>query len=228
MDGYKKRKITRTRSLKRTRSYPRPRAFTLSKNILRDKQRVTMRYSTQVTLSGDVAGSFGHIFDANGLYDPDRTGFGHQPRGFDEMMALYSKYVVTDAKVLCRFRNASNARIIPFIIVTDNQTLGSGVTDALEHSGCVSGTRRLARTSTPDESGIANQMALRHHVNVPKWKGVKDLLADTSLQGSNVTNPADSIYFIVGGVTDGAFNLVMDVDMEFTAYMLDPKQPGQS
>ena len=228
MDGYKKRKLTRTRSLKRTRSYPKPRAFALSKNILRDKQRVTMRYSTSITLTGGVAGSFGHIFDANGLYDPDRTGFGHQPRGFDEMMALYSKYVVTGAKIHCRYRNAGTGRCIPYIIVTDTQTVGSGVTDALEHSGCVSGTRRLLRTSTPDESGLASQMALRHHVNVPKWKGVKDLLADTSLQGSNVTNPSDSIYFIVGGVSDGGFNLVMDVDLEFTAYMLDPKQPGQS
>ena len=228
MDGYKKRKLTRTRSLKRTRSYPKPRAFALSKNILRDKQRVTMRYSTSITLTGGVAGSFGHIFDANGLYDPDRTGFGHQPRGFDEMMALYSKYVVTGAKIHCRYRNAGTGRCIPYIIVTDTQTVGSGVTDALEHSGCVSGTRRLLRTSTPDESGLACQSSLKHSVNVRSWKGVSDLLADTSLQGTGSTNPSDSIYFIVGGVADTAFNLVMDVDIEFTALMLDPKQPGQS
>jgi len=40
------------------------------------------------------AGITDYKFNLNGLYDPDSSGTGHQPYGFDESMALYSRYRV--------------------------------------------------------------------------------------------------------------------------------------
>lgn len=53
---------------------------------------VTLRYSQKVAISGTPS----HLqsFTANGLYDPDATGAGHQPMGFDQWAAFYSKYKV--------------------------------------------------------------------------------------------------------------------------------------
>ncbi len=35
-----------------------------------------------------------YVFRLNSLYDPDLTGTGHQPYGFDQFAALYSRYKV--------------------------------------------------------------------------------------------------------------------------------------
>jgi len=42
-----------------------------------------------------AAGSLGTtVYRANSVYDPDYTGVGHQPLGFDQMAALYAHYQV--------------------------------------------------------------------------------------------------------------------------------------
>lgn len=53
---------------------------------------VTLRYSKKVSLAGTPS----HLqsFRANGIFDPDSTGAGHQPMGFDQWSAFYSKYKV--------------------------------------------------------------------------------------------------------------------------------------
>jgi hypothetical protein len=48
--------------------------------------------------------------DLNSLFDPDTSGIGHQPVGFDQLMALYEDYVVYGVKYRVQFINpdASN------------------------------------------------------------------------------------------------------------------------
>lgn len=48
------------------------------------------------TASSPSAGYYGseQRYNLNSLYDPDYTGSGHQPYGFDQIMATYNKYRV--------------------------------------------------------------------------------------------------------------------------------------
>ncbi len=56
-------------------------------------------YCTIVTLtSGNGLLGTQQAFRLNSLYDPDYTGAGHQPYGFDQMSGLYSKYRVDKVK----------------------------------------------------------------------------------------------------------------------------------
>ena len=42
-------------------------------------------------------------FVANGAFDPNLTGVGHQPRGFDQFMAGYETFTVTGSKISVNF-----------------------------------------------------------------------------------------------------------------------------
>lgn len=42
-------------------------------------------------------------FRANGMYDPDASGTGHQPLGFDELSAVYNHYEVLGSKIVVDF-----------------------------------------------------------------------------------------------------------------------------
>jgi len=85
------------------------RALIGSANVfLPKKKRFTFSYSDMVTVNGLAAGAFqGHAFNGNGLYDPDDTGTGHQPRGFDQMKALYRTYKVNASTIRVRFVGTS-------------------------------------------------------------------------------------------------------------------------
>lgn len=74
--------------------------------------RTTMRYTelTTFSLSSATAASV-MDFSANNLRDPNITGVGHQPRGFDEYMNLYGSYTVHGAScsyhVVPRYSNSA-------------------------------------------------------------------------------------------------------------------------
>ena len=50
-----------------------------------------------VTATTGLAGN--HFFSANGCFDPNVTGTGHQPMGFDQMMLFYEQYTVVRSKI---------------------------------------------------------------------------------------------------------------------------------
>ncbi len=70
---------------------------------------VSLRYGQLVTLTAGVAGVYGteQVFRLNSLYDPDLTGTGHQPYGFDTLSSIYFHYKVTAVTVSMIFSDPS-------------------------------------------------------------------------------------------------------------------------
>lgn len=52
------------------------------------------RYCESRVLNGTTGALGAYVFSANGMFDPNITGSGHQPYGFDQMIAFYQKAVV--------------------------------------------------------------------------------------------------------------------------------------
>ena len=58
---------------------------------------VQLKYCGSFVL-GDAMSNAGHLISAIGMYDPDYTGIGHQPLGFDQWMHFYHHYEVLSSK----------------------------------------------------------------------------------------------------------------------------------
>lgn len=60
-----------------------------------------LRYAQQNVMSAGLSGIYGsnQAFNLNSVYDPDSTGVGHQPYGFDALALAYHKYKVVGATV---------------------------------------------------------------------------------------------------------------------------------
>lgn len=63
--------------------------------------RGSFRYAETFNLTTGTSGVMGtqQVMNLNCLYDPNYTGAGHQPYGFDQIQALYQKYQVDKVKV---------------------------------------------------------------------------------------------------------------------------------
>lgn len=75
-----------------------------SQQFTRDTLVTTLRYSTNISLDPkpENLGSTGSNvwqFSANGCYDPDTTGLGHQPMYFDNYSAVYNQYRVLKSEI---------------------------------------------------------------------------------------------------------------------------------
>jgi hypothetical protein len=101
----------------------------------------TLRYSQLVTLTAGASGLFGteQIFRLSSLFDPDLTGTGHQPYGFDTLAAIYYRYKVNAVRVCIRFSDPSADGVIcagQFQAPSVTQTVtGADVQTVMERSG---------------------------------------------------------------------------------------------
>ena len=96
-----------------------------------EKFQSKLRYSTKFTLNPAASTNVvQHVFSANGLYDPDITGVGHQPRGFDQLMSLYAQYTVTKCQMRAFFDHIESSGAYGFIYGIFEDVLSSTVSDS--------------------------------------------------------------------------------------------------
>lgn len=93
---FAKSKFTAPRKKRRVAITNKPYALSLDHKVLRLQQKAVLRYHEDFALNPGPGGVPGfYAFRANSIYDPDASGVGHQPRGYDQLAALY-KYVRVD------------------------------------------------------------------------------------------------------------------------------------
>lgn len=101
---YKKRRTQKRRRVKRTKK-----AMGLSNNArfsgFPGRNIVRLRYAERIDIAPAAPASFGfHNFCANGIWDPNITGTGHQPMGFDQWAGFYNHYVVIGSKITVKWQ----------------------------------------------------------------------------------------------------------------------------
>ena len=188
----------------------------------------TLRYSEPIILKPGIAGiSAYHVFSLNGMYDPDITGvFGHQPRGFDQLMALYEHYVVIGAKV--QFDWATDQTVDPITVVLSQRagnTGYAGVSDVMEYNNTIVMVRGRFN------SGGGNRMVMK--CNPSKFLGRSKPLADPQLKGDINNNPQESSYLHINmHYTDpnilGIGSVIGHVTIDYITAFIEPKPVGES
>lgn len=185
------------------------------------KMLVSMRYGDIVDLDPGAGGQATHSFSANGLFDPDQTGVGHQPRGFDQWMAAYQNYTVIGSKITVKFSsNASTSTIDSLLSVTcDSSTAPTGAIGMLE-----------AATSKPSQSwdifapGNNEPVTLTQTFSHKKWFG-KDYYED-EYAGSVVGNPSEQCFYNLSaqamGAVDNPANINCAVQIDYVVMLFNP------
>jgi len=107
------RPIARRRRRPARRAYVRRPKTSLTNTAL---QPIAQRYFAKMKYHEIVLVPVtGYAFNLNSVFDPNRTGGGHQPYGFDTLASLYNRYRVIN----CKWRVAVNG-----VPGTANNTLG--------------------------------------------------------------------------------------------------------
>ncbi len=200
-------------------------ATSKKKHILGTTTRATLRYSANITVTSAAVyeGVGTHVFSANGAYDPDITGAGSQPRGFDELMALYDHYTVTASRVKVRYTNTATSRPYVGIAVRDTPSAIPDAKTLFESSDTKITDKLLGRLSEGNES-----CAMSHNVNVGNFLGRKSVMSDPELKGSAASNPAEQVYYHINCVnmansSSSAVDAI--VTLEYDIVLHEPKTP---
>jgi len=89
---------------------------------------VRMRYAERISMAPENVASFAfYNFSANNAFDPNRSGTGHQPMGYDQWSGFYNHYVVVGSKITVKFipqtpTSSENETVICGVKLTDDTT----------------------------------------------------------------------------------------------------------
>ena len=184
-----------------------------------------------VTVTGAaVQGALGtHVFSANGCYDPNHTGVGTQPRGFDQLMALYDHYTVVGSTITCRFANQTATRPYVGIAVRDSNNVVTAVTDLAEYGDKVMSLKALARAGGAEPGEASTSLSTK--VDVAKFLGRRDAMSDPELKGDTSSNPSEQVFYhICAGDVSASSAVEVDVlvTVTYDVILHEPKIPTSS
>lgn len=186
--------------------------------------RRRFKYADTVSLSTNAStGGFGSEkrLNLNALYDPDYSGSGHQPYGFDQLMAGYNKYRVERCSFKLTFTTPGGAADI-FCLAsvapgTSSSVANTALSTPVEWPNTVSG--HLSSTGT-------RLCVIRGSTNLPVVIGVTKARydADDIFCGTVSANPSQLalLSFAVAsysGATSEACSCLFE--LEFDAVLFD-------
>lgn len=223
------RKSTKQRNYK-SRAYARPKRARKPRNFtsvpvgLGFPKRMTMtcRYAETGTITTGGSGSTSTInYRANGLFDPNQTGGGHQPMYFDQMMSVYNHYICIGSKATITWAQLPDGAglrppVTVGVFLNDDTTVTPSLNGILENSAAV------IRTMTQNTGVTARTNCT---FSAKKVFG-GSVLAAEDLQGTVTTNPAEeSIYtlFVDSGAALTACTVMYRIQIDYIAVFRELK-----
>lgn len=185
-----------------------------------------LRYSTSFTAS-TTSGAISavQVFRANDLFDPDFTGTGHQPMGFDQLMQWYNHFCVVWAKITIVAKSTSATTPTICLRVDGDSSVLTVIDRVVEIGGCVTETLEVKGSYGANKS-------LSMVADIAKLQGINRvaLTSNPSLQGNVAASPAECTYFHITmwdtlGATGSA---EVDVILEQIAVFQEPRNMVQS
>lgn len=142
-----------------------------------------------VSLDPGIGTAASYVFAANGLYDPNITGVGHQPMGFDQLMGLYNQYIVIGGIITVRFSNwdGQYTQLIG-ITMKDSAAVSSDPRQYIEWGN-----------TTWDQIGVLSgndTKTLKHKFDIAKFAN-QDIFNESDYSGSSSFNPTKTLHLVV-------------------------------
>jgi len=117
----KRRKLVRGRTNPMTRplrTFVQRQSVQLGRGPVPNSAFVWLRYSERIESTGALDA---YVFNLNSIFDPNRTGGGHQPLGRDQYATLYNRYRVWKTRVKITAAQDSATGPTVLIVHADNQ-----------------------------------------------------------------------------------------------------------
>lgn len=186
--------------------------------IVPDRIRLKLTYAEAGFTMDSVAGNYvEYIFRGNSVFDPDFTGSGHQPLGYDQWSAFYNRYRVHGSSIRVDYQSQGSTEatghVMYLVYPTQVSTGSSSISQAMEqpYSKYKCGSNDTLQTCV-----------ITHRQTTAGFLGYQSVEDSDDLQAAVNTNPAHNWYWSVSQCpvnlssnTDTNFSVRLIYDVEF-------------
>lgn len=164
------------------------RGYTRALTGFPNEMRVVLPY-TDMRLNPVVATKWGvdTVYNLNSVFDPENSGVGHQPRGFDQWAANYSRYRVNKVTIAYTLRQRAAHGIHGYIVVNNDSGSLENNNEVAEYTTAI----RLGGTSANVKPLQGKKVFWPHKVLGVSWA---QYVANEDTAGLVTANPAEVLY----------------------------------
>lgn len=165
---------------------------------------VKLRYCDNITIKETTLSQANYLFSCNSLYDPNTTGTGHQPYGFDQWGTVYNHYEVLGCKITLLVSIAGSAQtgVLVGINQSDDTTVPVNVTQLMESNAA---TYRLCVAQSAPTYLVSKWSQKK---NFPGKRG------DDSMMSSFSGSPAEQMYFNIWAASADQSTILQTVSIQ--------------
>lgn len=210
----------------------RPRNVLINRALQPFAQRyiTKMKYAESLNIVGPALGGLTqYAFNLNSIFDPNRTGFGHQPYGHDTMATLYNRYrVIKCSYVISGLAIGGSTGdqygIVAVLPANEVAAITGGVAEVQENPKC-----KFITQAPQDGSKV-----LKGTVSLPSLMGRNkaQYMADDRFQATFGTSPSElGVLNVFAGLLNGAAEQIttkLNIVLEYTVECFDFKNLPQS
>jgi len=187
---------------------------------------VKLRYVANVSIDPALSNVGYHHFRANGMWDPDASGLGHQPMGFDQWSLLYNHYIVLGSKIQVFFHgNAGTTPLMFGCVLADDTASTVSAASIIEN-----GTTKYKLTNANANNGTSKAPRVTCCYSAKKFYNLTDVLDNRLMLGASIAaDPSELAYFSVfcGPLPDQVVDVAtmsMTVIIEYIAVFSEPRE----
>ncbi len=186
---------------------------------------ITLRYVEEFSNSILTSAGAQQTMNLNSLFDPNRTGSGHQPMGFDTVASLYNRYRVLKVRVTVKFIASANYMIV---VIPLNGLLVSSIADqATYQTAC---EQRMAQKRDLSSGGPSTTVKMNPSLDKVNGCLKVEYLADDRFEAAVGSSPTEIITLSIGLFNPTGATIVpyYSVTMDFLCDFHDPISLGPS
>jgi len=181
---------------------------------------ISFKYSDIYSESLATVTGTNQVMNLNSIFDPDRTGTGHQPYGYDTMATLYNRYRVLSVDYKITF----HAETLGFYIVVlpSNGALATAITNLASFTLACESPESVVRCQ-----GVgADDVIITGSIKLNQLNGVTltEYLADDRFQSLFGASPGELILLNIGTYNGTGSTLGVDFSVEII-YHTDVHDP---
>lgn len=195
----------------------------LLRSVLPDRFHCVLKYCSSKAYTTGVGGIVGakNTFRLNGLFDPDITGVGHQPYGYDQITPFFSVYTVRKVWMNITVSGVDDANTYLAYAITPSLSTTNPVGMGIEQISESDETNFVMLGSST--SGVPNQQIKLPKIDLPQLEGLswEAFYGNINQRAAITANPGQGAQFHIGvGNTAGlaAKSATLTVEIFFDAY----------
>lgn len=167
---YQKKRGPKKPVYKRKRNYGKKYSNAVSvpkkAELIADRYFAKLTFATSVNMSLSAGAPKIHVFRGNSMFDPDQSGAGAQPVGFDELSALYKSYRVIGSSIKATLLPPSE--VVLQCGVCPILASGSPVADIDAMKGNAYGKYAVVCNRQPNQSTVTNYLSTEQALGLAK------------------------------------------------------------